>query len=51
MELIKVMGSLGNQMFIYAFYLRVKNSFPDVLTAFSDTVLIYSENWVKIATD
>lgn len=28
MRLIKVTGGLGNQMFIYAFYLRMKKYYP-----------------------
>lgn len=28
MRLIKVTGGLGNQMFIYAFYLRMKSTIP-----------------------
>lgn len=30
MKLIKLTGGLGNQMFIYAFYLRMKKDFPDI---------------------
>ena len=30
MRLIKVTGGLGNQMFIYAFYLRMKKYYPKV---------------------
>lgn len=36
MRLIKVTGGLGNQMFIYAFYLRMKKSFPEVWLDLSD---------------
>lgn len=28
MRLIKMTGGLGNQMFIYAFYLKMKKLFP-----------------------
>ena len=28
MRLIKITGGLGNQMFIYAFYLQMKKPFP-----------------------
>lgn len=38
MRLIKVTGGLGNQMFIYAFYLQMKKRFPDVRIDLSDMV-------------
>lgn len=38
MRLIKVTGGLGNQMFIYAFYLRMKKRFPKVRIDLSDIV-------------
>ena len=38
MRLIKVTGGLGNQMFIYAFYLRMKKRFPKVRIDLSDMV-------------
>lgn len=38
MRLIKMTGGLGNQMFIYAFYLRMKKSFPNVRIDLSDMV-------------
>lgn len=36
MRLIKVTGGLGNQMFIYAFYLQMKKRFPDTRIDLSD---------------
>ena len=36
MRLIKVTGGLGNQMFIYAFYLRMKKYYPKVRIDLSD---------------
>ena len=36
MRLIKVTGGLGNQMFIYAFYLRMKKRYPKVRIDLSD---------------
>ncbi|MDD6891934.1 MAG: alpha-1,2-fucosyltransferase [Bacteroidales bacterium] len=36
MRLIKVTGGLGNQMFIYAMYLRMKKRFPDTRLDLSD---------------
>lgn len=36
MRLIKVTGGLGNQMFIYAFYLRMRKRFTDVRIDLSD---------------
>lgn len=38
MRLIKVTGGLGNQMFIYAFYLRMRERFPNVRLDLSDMV-------------
>lgn len=38
MRLIKVTGGLGNQMFIYAMYLRMKQRFPDTRLDLSDMV-------------
>lgn len=38
MRLIKVTGGLGNQMFIYAFYLQMKKRFPKVRLDLSDMV-------------
>ena len=29
MRFIKMTGGLGNQMFIYAFYMRMKKHYPD----------------------
>ena len=36
MRLIKVTGGLGNQMFIYAMYLRMRKHFPDTRLDLSD---------------
>lgn len=36
MRLIKMTGGLGNQMFIYAFYLRMRKLFPNVRIDLSD---------------
>lgn len=36
MQLIKMTGGLGNQMFIYAFYLQMKKRFPDIRIDLSD---------------
>lgn len=38
MRLIKMIGGLGNQMFIYAFYLQMKKRFSDVYIDISDMV-------------
>lgn len=38
MRLIKMTGGLGNQMFIYAFYLQMKERFPQVYIDLSDMV-------------
>lgn len=38
MRLIKMTGGLGNQMFIYAFYLQMKERFPQVHIDLSDMV-------------
>ena len=38
MRLIKVTGGLGNQMFIYAFYMQMKKRFPHVYIDLSDMV-------------
>ena len=38
MRLIKMIGGLGNQMFIYAFYLRMKKLYPDTRIDLSDMV-------------
>lgn len=38
MRLIKMTGGLGNQMFIYAFYLQMKERFPHVYVDLSDMV-------------
>lgn len=38
MRLIKVTGGLGNQMFIYAFYLKMKQRYPKVRIDLSDMV-------------
>ena len=38
MRLIKMTGGLGNQMFIYAFYLRMKKRYPKVRIDLSDMV-------------
>jgi hypothetical protein len=38
MRLIKVTGGLGNQMFIYAFYLQMKKRFPSTRIDISDMV-------------
>lgn len=38
MRLIKMTGGLGNQMFIYAFYLRMKKRWPEVRIDLSDMV-------------
>ena len=38
MRLIKITGGLGNQMFIYAFYLQMKKRFPDTQLDLSDMV-------------
>ena len=36
MRLIKMIGGLGNQMFIYAFYLKMKHHYPDTNIDLSD---------------
>ena len=36
MRLIKMTGGLGNQMFIYAFYLKMKKLFPHTKIDLSD---------------
>ena len=36
MRLIKMTGGLGNQMFIYALYLRMRKDFPDTKIDLSD---------------
>ena len=36
MRLIKMTGGLGNQMFIYVLYLRMKSRFPDTRIDLSD---------------
>ena len=46
MRLIKVTGGLGNQMFIYAFYLRMKKYYPKVRIDLSDMMCI-----IKCTTD
>lgn len=38
MRLVKITGGLGNQMFIYAFYLRMKKRFPNTRIDLSDMV-------------
>ena len=38
MRLIKMIGGLGNQMFIYAFYLKMKHRYPDTNIDLSDMV-------------
>ena len=38
MRLIKVTGGLGNQMFIYAFYMQMKKHFSDTRLDLSDMV-------------
>lgn len=38
MRLIKITGGLGNQMFIYAFYLQMKKRFPNTRIDISDMV-------------
>ena len=38
MRLIKMIGGLGNQMFIYAFYLKMKHHYPDTNIDLSDMV-------------
>lgn len=39
MRLIKVTGGLGNQMFIYAFYLRMKKYYPNAYRPFGHDAL------------
>lgn len=36
MRLIKITGGLGNQMFIYAFYLQMKKRFPNIRIDLTD---------------
>ena len=36
MRLIKMTGGLGNQMFIYAFYMKMKRLFPNTRIDLSD---------------
>lgn len=38
MRLIKMTGGLGNQMFIYAFYLKMKKLFPHTKIDLSDII-------------
>lgn len=38
MRLIKIIGGLGNQMFIYAFYLKMKKQYPNTRIDLSDMV-------------
>ena len=38
MRLIKMTGGLGNQMFIYAFYLKMKKLFPHTKIDLSDMI-------------
>ena len=42
MRLIKMTGGLGNQMFIYAMYLKMRAVFPDTKIDLSDMSIIGS---------
>lgn len=48
MRLIKMTGGLGNQMFIYAFYMRMKLYFPHVYIDLSDMVHYHVHNGYEI---
>lgn len=48
MRLIKMTGGLGNQMFIYAFYLQMKKRFPDTKIDLSDMMNYHVHNGYEI---
>lgn len=48
MRLIKMTGGLGNQMFIYAFYLQMRHQFPDTRIDLSDMVHYHAHNGYEL---
>ena len=48
MRLIKMIGGLGNQMFIYAFYLQMKKRFPNTKIDLSDMMDYHVHNGYEI---
>lgn len=48
MRLIKMVGGLGNQMFIYAFYLQMKQRYPGVQLDISDIVHYKAHNGYEL---
>lgn len=49
MRLIKMTGGLGNQMFIYALYLRMKKDFPDTRIDLSDMMHYRAHNGYEMS--
>ncbi len=50
MRLIKMTGGLGNQMFIYAFYMQMKRRFPDTRIDLSDMMHYKVHNGYELHT-
>ena len=48
MRLIKMTGGLGNQMFIYAFYLQMRHQFPKVRIDLSDMMHYHAHNGYEL---
>lgn len=48
MRLIKMIGGLGNQMFIYAFYLQMRKRFPDTRIDLSDMRHYHAHNGYEL---
>jgi len=48
MRLIKMIGGLGNQMFIYAFYLQMKRRFPTTRIDLSDIAHYHAHNGYEL---
>lgn len=48
MRLIKMTGGLGNQMFIYAFYMKMKRLFPSTRIDLSDMMHYHVHNGYEL---
>ncbi len=48
MRLIKMTGGLGNQMFIYAFYMKMKRLYPDTRIDLSDMVHYHAHHGYEL---
>lgn len=48
MRLIKMTGGLGNQMFIYAFYMKMKRLFPNTRIDLSDMMHYHVHNGYEL---